>query len=280
MIENNDFLGREVAAGGEERVFVVSVPLEFTTSYMKGAAEGPASILAASRQIELYNSGLDIDLEGAGITTIDPGVESREDFLAFLAANRERLASGFACFLGGEHSITPWILEGMRYGEIGIVWLDAHADLRPEYQGDKESHACAARNSLAFGRIVEIGVRSFSREEKEYIGGEERVRVFSRFGRNALEAIDQLPERVYLSLDFDGIDPSVIRAVGTPEPGGLMWPDLIDILDVIFTTKTVVGMDAVELCPMAHDEASSFIAARAVYEAISRHLARAGKAGR
>ncbi len=274
MIETNDFLGMEVASESPARVHVVAVPLEFTTSYMKGAAEGPASILASSRQIELYNSGLDIDLEGAGIVTIDPGVKSREDLLAFLGGNRDRLASGFACFLGGEHSITPWILEGMKYGEIGIVWLDAHADLRPEYQGDRESHACAARNSLRFGRIVEIGIRSYSREEKEYIEGEERVRVFGGFGRNAREAIAQLPARIYLSLDFDAIDPSIVRAVGTPEPGGLMWQDLIDILDLLFETKRVVGMDAVELCPMAHDEASSFIAARAVYEAISRHLAR------
>lgn len=272
VIENHDFLGEESASSDDERVCVVPLPLEFTTSYAKGTAAAPEAILDASKQIELYNIGSDFDLEGSGIITLDPGVRERKDLASFLEENRERLLASFTCFIGGEHSITPWILEGMKYGEIGIVWLDAHADLRDEYMGDSESHACAARNSLRFGSIVEIGVRSCSVEEMEFIRSESRVKVFRRFDDDAADAVKALPPRVYLSLDFDSIDPAVIRSVGTPEPGGLAWEDLIDILDLIFATKEVVGMDAVELCPSRNDHTSDFIAAKAIYEAITRSI--------
>jgi agmatinase len=164
----------------------------------------------------------------------------------------------------------------MKYGEIGIVWLDAHADLREEYLGNPRSHACAARNSVKYGNIVEIGVRSVSSGEAEYLAGNGRVKVFESWDEETARAIDDLPGRVYLSLDFDAIDPSLIRAVGTPEPGGLIWPDLLGIYDHIFASKTVVGMDAVELCPDESDTASSFSAAKAVYEALTRVVAAKG----
>ncbi|MBU8921433.1 MAG: arginase family protein [Bacteroidales bacterium] len=270
---SHEFLGDEVACSGPPRACVVPVPIELSTSYIKGTGKAPAALLNASRQIESYNPSVDIDLKGAGIVTLDGGLETKNELIDFISSNRETLASVFTCFLGGEHSITPWILEAMDYGEIGIVWLDAHADLRREYLGDTESHACAARNSLSFGNIVEIGVRSYSIDEKRFIDESDDVEVFNRWGIDAKHAVEKLPARVYLSLDFDGIDPSVIRAVGTPEPGGLNWDDLIDILSWLFSMKTVVGMDAVELCPVPNDDASDFIAARAVYEAISRALA-------
>ncbi|HSG26859.1 MAG TPA: agmatinase family protein [Candidatus Krumholzibacterium sp.] len=266
------FLGEEVAGNGPPLVHIVKVPVELSTSYMKGAADAPDAILEASRQIELYNPLLDLDLEGKGILTLDPGVDSKKGLFSFLDEERERLRSTFTCFIGGEHSITPWILEGMRYGDIGIVWLDAHADLRKEYLGDPESHACAARNSLAYGELVEIGVRSFSSGEKAFMTEEHRVRVHTTWNKDAMKAIDRLPDKVYVSLDFDSIDPSVLRAVGTPEPGGLSWQDLMDIFDHVFSSKKVVGMDAVELCPFPDDEASNFIAAKAVYEAVSRAI--------
>jgi agmatinase len=275
MDRSHDFLGSEVS-GAQTRVFVLAAPVELTTSYLSGTAAAPAAILEASRQIELYNPAIGIDLEGAGIETVDTGARDRAAITSFIRGNRGELSRGFCCFLGGEHSITPWILEAMDYGEIGIVWLDAHADLREQYLGDSQSHACAARNSLRFGPIVQIGVRSWSSGEQEFMRTGPRAATFTRWGEQARAALDTLPPRVYLTLDYDALDPSVIRAVGTPEPGGLSWDDLTGILDHVFGSREVVGMDAVELCPSPHDPASDFIAAKAVYEAISRHLARKG----
>ncbi|HER43895.1 MAG TPA: agmatinase, partial [Candidatus Eisenbacteria bacterium] len=180
--------------------------------------------------------------------------------------------SAFPCFIGGEHSITPWILEALGLGDIGIVWIDAHADLRERYQGDKESHACAARNSLEYGPIVSVGVRSYSREERDFLKGERGVSLYPAWSGEAADAIRRLPRRIYLSIDYDGIDPSVIPAVGTPEPGGLSWNDIMEILDLLFGGKEVAAMDAVELCPNERSAVSDFIAAKVVYEAISRHL--------
>ena len=265
------FLGREVS-GTEDRVTVIPVPVEYSTSYVKGTAKAPEAIFKASMQIELFNSSLNFDLAESGIVTLRPEIKNKKDLYKFLKSHKNELKDTFPVFLGGEHSITPWILDMMGYDNIGIVWLDAHADLRSEYEGNTESHACAARNSLRFGPIVEIGIRSMCSEEKKYISNAKRVNVFRKWNRKAMEAIGKLPKNIYLSLDFDVFDPSLVRAVGTPEPGGLVWDDVMSVLSFLFREKCVVGMDAVELCPNKVDEASNFIAAKTVYEAVSRRL--------
>jgi agmatinase len=268
----HDFLGDEVGGSGSERVYILPVPIERTTSYLQGTARAPEAILEASRQIELYNAAVGIDLEGSGIATIRDSIGGKDELISFIARNREQLLAAFTCFVGGEHSITPWILDALRPGDIGIVWLDAHADLRERYLGDGESHACAARNSLKHGPIVSVGVRSYSREERDFLEGEEGVHLYTGWSGEARDAIRRLPRRIYLSIDYDAVDPSIIPAVGTPEPGGLSWNDIVDILDLLFAEKQVVAMDAVELCPGEKSAVSDFIAAKIIYEAVSRHL--------
>jgi agmatinase len=272
MKKSYDFLGPEASGADRDRVYVIPVPIEWSTSYQKGTAHAPAAILEASRQIELYNQTIELDLEGSGIVTLDPQIRSKEELSSFIGRHRHELLSVFPCFIGGEHSITPWILEALELDQIGIVWLDAHADLRESYLGEEESHACAARNSLPFGPIVEVGVRSYSKEEGAFLADSDRIRVCRYWDARARDAVSALPDRIYLSLDYDVIDPSLLRAVGTPEPDGLQWSTLMDLLTFVFGEKTVIGMDAVELCPKENDEASSFIAAKAVFEAISRLL--------
>ena len=267
-----DFLGTEVSGTDRDRVAVVPVPVEWSASYRRGTARAPEAILAASMQIEFYNSALDIDLEGTGIVTLRETFAGKEDIIAFTREHRELFRETFPCFIGGEHSITPWILEGLGYEALGIVWLDAHADMRESYLGEKESHACAGRNALPFGKLVQIGVRSYSSEERDFIRGCAGTRVFGWWNEGAWEAIRRLPDPVYLSIDFDAVDPSILRAVGTPEPGGLQWDELMDLLSFVFANKRVVAMDAVELCPQEHDETSNFIAAKIIYEAISRFM--------
>lgn len=272
MKRSFDFLGPECSGKNGDRVYVVPVPIEWSTSYGKGTAAAPDVILNASLQIELYNADLEIDLEGSGIVTVKHVIKSREDLVSFLVEERDTLIDGFPCFIGGEHSITPWILEGLGLDDIGIVWIDAHADLHESYQNETESHACAARNALSYGNIVEIGVRSYSSEEKDFIGDSPRVSVFKRFNEAAAKAVGALPKRIYLSIDFDALDPSLLRAVGTPEPDGLCWNELMELLTSVFKEKDVIAMDAVELCPVENDETSNFIAAKVIYEAISRYL--------
>ena len=267
-----DFLGTEVSGADGDRVAVIPVPVEWSASYGRGTARAPQAILDASMQIEFYNSALDIDLEGAGIVTLREKLERKDDVVAFVREHRELFRETFPCFIGGEHSITPWILEGLGYETLGVVWLDAHADMRESYLGEKESHACAARNTLPFGSLVQIGVRSYSSEEREFLRGCAGTRVFGWWNEGAWEAIRRLSDPVYLSIDFDAVDPSIVRAVGTPEPGGLQWDELMDLLTFVFEEKRVVAMDAVELCPTPNDETSNFIAAKIVYEAISRFL--------
>lgn len=275
MIRRFDFLGEE-ASSSIDRVIVVPVPIERSTSYIQGTARAPAAILEASMQVELFNAGLGVDLEGAGIVTSGERPDSSEALLRFLHRERDTLRRALPVFIGGEHSITPWIARELELGEAGFVWLDAHADLRESYEGDGQSHACAARNTLPCGPIVEIGVRSMSRGEHEFIAASDRVSVFPRWNDEAAAAVRSLPDRVYLSLDFDAFDPSVVRALGTPEPGGLGWSEMLAILDFVFTEKRVVAMDAVELCPSPHDPASSFAAARTVAEAIARYIGKEG----
>jgi agmatinase len=273
-----DFLGSEVSSSGRDCVYVIPVPIEWSTSYGRGTARAPEAILEASRQIELYNHHLDLDLEGSGVVTLRPELRGKDDVVSFIGENREMLSGAFSCFIGGEHSITPWILEGFERKDIGIVWLDAHADLRESYLGERESHACAARNSLPFGPIVEIGVRSYSREERDFLGTSDRIEVFGSWDKDARNAVRGLPRNIYLSLDFDAVDPSLLRAVGTPEPEGPGWDDIIDLFDFLFEEKNVFAMDAVELSPADNDETSNFIAAKIIYEAISRYLGREPRA--
>ncbi len=268
----HDFLGDEVRGTGAGKVYIIPVPVERTTSYLQGTAKAPEAILEASRQIELYNAAVDIDLEGAGIVTACDRISDEKGLVSFIDQNREALLSAFTCFIGGEHSITPWILDALKLDGIGIVWLDAHADLREQYLGDRESHACAARNSLKHGPMVSVGVRSYSSGERDFLRDAKNVQLYGHWCGEAADAIRRLPSRVYLSIDFDSVDPSVIPAVGTPEPGGLSWKEIVEILDLLFGEKKVVAMDAVELCPDERSTVSDFIAAKIIYEAVSRHL--------
>lgn len=274
MERNFDFLGSEVSSTGKDRAYVIPVPVEWSATYGKGTGRAPRAILSASLQVEVYNAALDVDLEGAGIVTLHERLERKEEVIAFVRDHRDIFAHALPCFVGGEHSITPWILEGLGLGPLGIVWLDAHADMRGSYLGERESHACAARNALPFGQLVQIGVRSFSREERDFMRGCGGARQFAIWCDEARRAIRQLPESVYLSIDYDAVDPSILRAVGTPEPDGLLWDELMDILSFVFERKRVVAMDAVELCPSDHDEASNFIAAKIIHEAFSRFFRR------
>ena len=256
----------------EKSRYVVSlIPYEETTTYRKGARNGPRAIIDASPHMELLDETLHVNASSHGILTLSPPITDLSSVSAHAAAVARSHPAALLAFLGGEHSITPAILKGLARRNIGIVWIDAHADLRKEYRGRPDNHACAGFNSVGYGPIVQIGVRSVSEEETDYLAKSNRVECFRVWSEAAENAIRNLPKEVYLSIDMDGFSPMLVRAVGTPEPGGLLWEEVMGILDCVFREKDVIAYDVVELCPEEHDVVSSFTAARLVYKAMSYH---------
>ncbi len=261
-----------VSLAREDSRYVISlVPYEETTTYKKGAVKGPRAIVEASPHMELLDETLHVNASCHGILTLAPKITDLSSVAAHASWVAREQPGSLLCFLGGEHSITPAILEGLGRKEIGIVWIDAHADLRKEYRGRPDNHACAGFNSVAFGPIVQIGVRSLSEEEVDYLGKSDRVKCFRPWNEAARDAIRALPSAVYLSIDLDGISPTLVRAVGTPEPGGLQWEEVMEILDFVMREKDVFAYDVVELCPQSGDIVSDYAAARLVYKVMNYH---------
>jgi agmatinase len=264
---------------------ILPIPFERTTSYGTGTSRGPGAVLEASRYVELYDETLGTEPYLLGIETLPP-VESPEEqrLEAALDAIGESAARAFAggafvVALGGEHSITPPLVRAAleRFGPLGVVQLDAHADLREEYEGTPHSHACAMRRVLDLGApTLQIGIRSLSVEEALFARERELSILWAHdvlarpdAGVATFEAaLSKLPERVYLTLDVDFLDPGILPSTGTPEPGGGDWYATLRLLDVLFRTKTVVAMDVVELAPAAGLPAPDFLVAKLVYRCL------------
>jgi agmatinase len=229
------------------------------------------AIIEASGHIELLDESLRIDASAFGVRTLRPSVNDLRSVTAHVSDLCASEPDALLGFLGGEHSITPAIIEGLTEKELGIVWIDAHADLRESFHGRKDNHACAAYNSIRFGRIVQLGTRSLAAEEAAFLERSDQVRSFRHWGSAAKDALRALPNTVYLTIDADGLSPTLMRAVGTPEPGGFAWDEVLDILDFVFREKTVRAFDMVELCPDERDVVSSYTASRLVYKVMAYH---------
>jgi agmatinase len=256
----------------ETNKFVLSlIPFEQTTTYIKGTREAPEAIIEASAHMEVMDESLGIDITEHGIITRRPNITDLKSITSYVSQARRDFPEAFQGFLGGEHSITPAIIEGLQPESIGIVWIDAHADLRRSFGGQPDNHACAGFNSVPFGRIVQVGVRTLAPEEAEFLNDTDRVRTFRHWDSNAAAAIRELPDTIYLSIDVDGLSPMLMRAVGTPEPGGLMWEEMVELLDFLFQEKEVLAFDVVELCPQPGDVVSTFTAAKLVHKVMACH---------
>jgi agmatinase len=264
------------------RAVIVPAPLEYTVSYGKGTAQGPAAILAASTQVEVYDEEIGAIPAEQGIGTLAPlsfvELSHAEALGVIHQAITEVLTHGqLPVTLGGEHSLTApcvrAIQEAADGAALGIVQLDAHADLRPEYEDSPLSHACAMRRVLDITgtELVGIGIRSISPQEiADLHNGDVHATILWAHdlaaGRADISgALGALPERVYLTIDLDCFDPGIMPAVGTPEPGGLGWYSVLGIIRAIAATKQIVGADIVELAPVPGMIASDFLAAKLVY---------------
>ena len=269
FLEDKDDPGDIVLA--DNRYVLGLIPYEETTTYGKGVGMAPEAIVEASSHVELFDEVLEVDASRAGILTARPAITDLASITRAAQALRAQHPQSFLGFIGGEHSITPALVEAFKRPNMGIVWIDAHADLRTEFHGRADNHACAGRNSLEYGPIVQVGIRTLAEEEWAFLKSSDRVKAHRHWTAEAREDIMALPEEIYLTVDFDGFSPEVIRAVGTPEPGGLYWEQVMEILETVFRYKKVVAFDAVELCPTEYDPASSFTAARLVYKVLNYH---------
>jgi agmatinase len=256
---------------GDPACFLGLIPYEETTTYGKGTEKAPEAVVEASAHIELWDETLEYDASLHGIETLRPEITDLKSITRFARRLRSEHPDTFLGFIGGEHSITPALVEGCCGGEFGVVWIDAHADLRESYIGRYDNHACAGFNTAALAPIVQIGVRTLAEEEARYLKDSDRVRSFTKWTDEAKRAVLNLPADIYLTVDADGFAPEVVRAVGTPEPGGLYWDDVMDIVGTVFREKNVRAFDTVELCPNDDDVASTFIIAKLVYKIISYH---------
>lgn len=282
------FLGLDDDQADPERAHVVilPVPFESTTSYGGGTARGPAAIIDASRFIELYDQELDLEPADVGVATL-PGVELtrgdparsieelREAYERVLDAYPDR----FVVVLGGEHSISSapmlaWADRLERQGRpLSVLQVDAHTDLRPEYEGTPYSHASVMHRVHERVDITAVGVRALTREERELARSSDSIRLFLAddiHGRTDWieEVVAGLGPDVYLTFDVDGLDPSLVPATGTPEPGGLDWYTVLALLRRVCAERNLVGCDVVELAPQPGVTAPDFLVAKLIYKLI------------
>ena len=258
------------------KVVVLPVPYDSTTDWRAGAREGPNAIIDASHFLEQYDYELKREVYDVGIHTLpqlQPSMEGPQQTVERVyRATGELLDKGkFVVMLGGEHSLTIGTVRAYRerYDKLSVLQLDAHADLRDEYEGSKYGHACVMRRVIEVCPIVQAGIRSLSREEDDFI----RERGLHPFyaGDKAIDrdaVVSALSDDVYVSVDLDVFDPSVMPAVGTPEPGGLGWHDVLGLLTKVAEQRRIVGFDIVELAPAEGPLACAFLAARLAYRLI------------
>ena len=265
----------------EARAVLIPVPYDSTTSYRGGARYGPRAIIRASRQLEDYDLELDREVSPVGIYTtaeIEPDASGPEAMVERVRGVVESAAAPgrLVGLLGGEHTITIGAVQAMAaaYPDLSVLYLDAHADLRDEYMGTSWGHASVARRLHGLCPMVQVGVRSLSLAEREFIREVELPVVFWPPGRSdpadlAAEIVGHLSQKVYVSVDVDVFDPSLMPAVGTPEPGGMGWGDVTGLLREVSRTREIVGFDVTELSPDEGPESCAFIAAKLVYKLIA-----------
>lgn len=267
----------------EARFAVLPVPYDETSSWQKGADKGPAAIIDASATVEWYDIQTNAEPCRRGITTLPPidwkgSPEELADRVAQAVDaifDREQLP----IVLGGEHSVSIGAIRAAakRIRNLSVLQIDAHGDTREEYEGSSHNHACVMARARQWCPIVQVGIRAIEAAEAETM---ERDRVF--FAHEIIQnsdrswmdrAIDLLTDDVYVTIDLDAFDPSLIPATGTPEPGGLSWADVDRFLDRVTARRRVAAFDVVELLPMPGHHASAFTAAKLVYRLISMIVA-------
>jgi agmatinase len=264
------------------KILLQSIPYDGTSTWGKGADRAFEAFLEAAENMELYDIETDSEVYKKGIHILKPILENSSPEALFNAAytkTKELLEiQKFLTFFGGEHSISIGIIKAFyeKYPNISVLQLDAHADLRPEYQGTPYNHACALHDASQKTNLIQVGIRSMDISETKYLNKSKCFFASNIVGQNKWmqQAIDLMNDMVYITLDLDVLDPSIMPATGTPEPGGLDWYTVLDFLKMIFDQKNVIGFDIVELAPHKQFKAAHFLTAKLYYKMLTYKFSR------
>lgn len=258
-------------------VIIQPVPYDGTSTWMKGADKGPEALLDASYNLEFYDIETGTEVYRQGISTLDPVLEgsSPEAMSAEVKSRVECIlkAGKFPVVLGGEHSVSIGAIQAAsnRYNDLTVLQLDAHSDMRNEYHGSAYNHACVMARAREVAAVTQAGIRSCDVSELENIDPD-RIFYAHQIKKQPdwMEQVSrQLSSQIYLTIDLDVFDPAWLPATGTPEPDGLAYREVIQLVQQIVQRHTIVGMDIVELCPHPAHRASDFFAAKLLYQLLS-----------
>lgn len=263
------------------KIVILPVPYDGTTTWIKGADKGPDALIEASCNMEIYDIGSDKEVYKVGIHTADPVRERRspEKVAKDVESRINQLIKKkkFPVIIGGEHSVSIGAFKAFadfyKGSDFTILQFDAHADIRQEYEGSKYNHACVMARALELAPILQVGIRSMSFDERADIKPE---RIFyadyildSNNTTWMYDLLNKLGKNVYITIDLDVFDPSIMPSTGTPEPGGMLWYPMLDLLEKINQKTNIVGFDVVELCPMKYNKAPNFLVAKLVYQLLT-----------
>jgi agmatinase len=263
----------------QAKTVILPVPYDSTSEWRTGSRHGPQAIIDASQYLELYDLELDREIYKVGISTlseIEPLLSSPQDMIDRVYQVIKDLIQKekFVVLLGGEHSISSGAVRAFKeaFPGLSVLQLDAHADLRDEYLGTKYSQACVMRRIFELCPISQVGLRSLSWEEKQFLTQKKLTPFYmSDLASNRAsvnEIVDSLSKDVYITIDVDVLDPSIMPAVGTPEPDGMSWSQILDIIEPVARHKHVVGFDLMEFCPGEGPGSCAFLLAKLAYKLI------------
>lgn len=270
-------LPKEYSGYGKSKIVVVPVPYDGTSTWIKGADKGPQALLNASANMELFDIETNSEVYKQGIYTSKAISENSTPELMSQAVYHKAInyidENKFVVTIGGEHSVSIGTIKAHveKFEKVTVLQIDAHTDLRPEYEGSRFNHACVMSRVSEWCPFVQVGIRSMDVEEMQYV-----VPGNIFYARDIVDnddwmdlAIKKLSKNVYLTFDLDGLDPSILPGTGTPEPGGLHWYQTLKFLKKVIEKRNLIGFDVVELCPNEINKTSDFLAAKLVYKILS-----------
>lgn len=270
-------ISAEFAQRDTSKVYLQPISYDGTSTWGKGADSGFEAFMDAAENMELYDIETDSEVYLQGIHLLDaaPEFNSPEEMFKYTYEHTKELLKDnkFLTFFGGEHSISIGLIKAHyeHFKNLTVLQIDAHADLRPEYHGTLYNHACAVYDASKNCNLIQVGIRSMDVEEKEHMNFDQTYFAHNIIGRKGWipEVISQMTDNVYITVDLDAFDSSIMPATGTPEPGGLDWTTVTNLLRETFNNKNVVGMDIVELAPIPGMKAPQFLAAKLYYKMLS-----------
>lgn len=259
------------------KIVLITVPYDGTSTLGKGADKGPRAFLEASENMEMYDIETDSEVYQKGIFLAPTITENRSPEAmvgaVYHAVKHYLSKKKFVTLFGGEHSISIGSLRAFNecFDKLTVIQIDAHADLRQEYKGSVYNHACAVHEASKASNLIQVGIRSMDASEKKYMNYDQCY--FAHKIQNSSNWIDkvieQCTEHIFITIDLDAFDPSIMPSTGTPEPGGMDWYTVLSFLKRLTVAKNIVGFDITELCPNEHNRAPDFLAAKLYYKLLS-----------